>query len=1026
MSMKRLQICQALMLAGMMTAAAAGPASVQRTYIVQLADAPVANYEGGKAGLAATKVAPGQKLDVNGSNVRAYRSHLEREHRSAAAAAGGSVTMTHRYDLAFNGFAAVMTEAQAQQLQASGKVLSVTVDEKRRATTITTPGFLGLDGPGGLWSRKLEDDVRLKGENIVIAVIDSGVQPESPAFYDRVNRRGEPVKTGGELAYGPPPRDWKGSCTTGPGFAVDACNNKLIGAKVFNAGFKAAVTAKWVVPFFGNFYDVPRDETGHGTHTLSTAGGNAKAPAVAGNGVFVGTTSGIAPRARLASYKALFGEIDPVDGLTGVGYTSDLVAAIDAAVADGVDVINYSISGSQYNMVDAVGMAFLNASAAGVFVAASAGNSGPGNQVNHPNPWVTTVGASTHDRQFITDLSLGDGSSFTGASFNLKALPSAAMVLSSDVAGPPVKDYPPNAANLCFLNSLDPAKVSGKIVVCDRGVNDRVEKSAEVKRAGGVGMVLINPTVNNLAADIHSVPSIHLPNTARLAVRAYVATATPTGSIGTRRQDANVVAPVMASFSSRGPNKADSHVMKPDITAPGVDVIASVSMIQATQAEHDAILAGTLAPAPVVEPYQGTSMSSPHVAGAAALIKQAHPKWTPAMIKSALMTTATPVKLTNGVVDANLYGYGAGHLNPKGANDPGLVYDASLADHVRFLCGAQWLAPTGPTCNAYGAINPDDLNQPSIAVTVLGTSTVTRKVTNVGKETSRYTASANVPGFTTVVSPATLKLPPGKTGVFTATFTTTTAAVNSRSFGSLAWSDGRHTVTSPVQARAVHLLYPPAVSSKEATGSSAYPLTYYFDGATSSLVAGLKAATRTDGSVAKGKESCVDIAVPAGALMFRSALYDAETGGLGGDDLDLSVYAVPAAPAVPVPVGYSGGVTANEMVSLASPAAGNYRVCVEGYAPKGGLPTTFTLSTWVVSAADAGGGLTATGLPSTVSSGMVANVNLSWAGLVAGTRYLGGVRYFKGDGSNLGTTLVTVEPTAASPATAAAAGQSRR
>ena len=1001
MFMKRLQICQALMLAGMMTAATAGPSSVQRTYIVQLADAPAAAYTGGKAGLAATKAASGQKLDVNRAEVKAYRGHLDREQRSALAAVGSAVKVVHRYDLAFNGFAAVMTEAQAQKLKASGKVLSVVPDELRNADTITTPTFLGLDAPGGLWSKKLDDDVRVKGENIVIAVIDTGVQPESPAFYDRVNRRGEPVKTGGDRAYGPPPKDWLGSCTTGPGFPVDACNNKLIGAKVFSAGFKAAVAANATVPFFGNFYDVPRDELGHGTHTLSTAGGNAKAPGVAGNGAAVGYTSGIAPRARVASYKALFGRIDPVNGLVGSGYTSDLVAAIDAAVADGVDVINYSVSGSQTSLMDPVELAFLDASAAGVFVAASAGNSGPGNQVAHPSPWITTVAASTHDRQFIADLTLGGGGIFTGASFNVSALPSAAMVLSSDVGLPTAN---PVEVNLCYLNTLDPAKVAGKIVVCDRGVNARVDKSAEVKRAGGVGMVLINPTLSNLVADIHSVPSVHLPDTAYTAVRAYVAAANPTGSIGARRQDPSSVAPVMASFSSRGPNKADSHVMKPDITAPGVDVIASVSMIQATQAEHDAILAGTLSPAPVVESYQGTSMSSPHVAGAAALIKQAHPKWSPAMIKSAMMTTATPVKLTTGALDANLYGYGAGHLNPNGANDPGLVYDADTADYVRFLCGAQWASLASPACQYYGSINPNDLNQPSFAVDVPGSVTVTRRVTNVGKETSRYTASANLPGFSTVISPASLKLAPGKSGVFSATFTTTTATVGARAFGNLSWSDGRRKVTSPVQARALNLAYPSLVTSSAAAGSSAYTLTYGFTGATSSVVGGLVPATRTAGTVATGAESCSAVNVPAGAFVLRAALYDAETSGLGADDLDLSIYSPTGGW-----IGYWGGATANELVTLSSPTAGSYTVCVEGYAPAGGS-SNFTLSTWVVGAADAGGSLTATGLPTTVNIGDVANVNLSWAGLSAGTRYMGGVRYFKGDGSNLGTTLVTVEP----------------
>jgi len=996
MSLKSLKLCHALMLAGVMTASVAAPATGARTYIVQLNSAPAATYAGGVAGLAATQVPEGERLKADAPHVKAYRGHLQNEQQAALAAVGAPVKVLHRYDLVFNGFAAVLTPAQVKKLQASGKVRAVMADELRQANTVSTPHFLGLDLPGGVWTQ-LRKGALDKGEDIIVAVVDSGIQPENPAFYDRVDANGTPVKTGGTVVYGAPPAKWLGTCTTGPGFPVDACNNKLIGAQVFSAGFRAANPAE-AFPY--NFYDVPRDEGGHGTHTLSTAGGNAGAPAITGVGANIGSTSGIAPRARVASYKALFGVYDN-GALSGSGYNSDLVAAINQAVADGVDVINYSVSGSQTNLLDSVELAFFNASAAGVFVAASAGNSGPGNQVAHPSPWLTTVAASTHDRSMVADLGLGDGSSYTGASFNGTALPAAPMVLSNTIAAAGV---PVNNANLCYLNSLDPAKAAGKVVVCDRGTNARTEKSAEVKRVGGVGMVLINPSANTLVADFHSVPTVHLQNTSRTAVRGYVSAGGATGGIGKAYQAAGVVAPVMASFSSRGPNLADNNVMKPEITAPGVDVIASVAYLQASQAAHDAILDGSLVPNPVVDSYQGTSMSSPHIAGVAALVKQAHPGWSPAAIKSAIVTSANGVKLSSGAADTDRYGYGAGHVNPNGAVDPGLIYESGPIDHLKFLCGAGWLVPTGATCTQYGSMLPGNLNLPTFALEVPGTTTVKRAVKNVGGSAATYTASASVPGFDVTVSPSTLSLGKGEKGTFTVTLKAHGAPVDTNVFGSLTWTDGVHNVTSPVQARAVNVGAPALLSSTDATGSLRFRATYGFDGATSTQVEGLKAATRTSGQVTTDATTCFDVVVPADSLVLRAALYDADTSGQGQDDLDLVV--VDAAGAQ---VGTSGGATANELVSVSLPAAGTYQACVIGYAPMGGS-SDFTLSTWVLSGADTGGSLKAKGLPATVAVGDEAKVTASWAGLTAGTRYLGGLRYLLGDGSTAGTTLLSVEP----------------
>lgn len=1000
---KTARLVQALLLAGLVSASVAAPkAGAPRSYIVQLKEAPAATYAGEVAGYVATQVPEGERLDANSEPVKAWRGHLAGQRAKVLASLGGKFKLLHQYDLTFNGFAATLTEAQVAKLRASGLVANVLPDEQREALTISTPHFLGLDGPSGVWAKKVKG-AHVNGEGVIIAVIDSGIQPENPAFYDHVDANGTPVKTGGTLAYDPLPSGrYKGTCTTGPGFPADSCNNKLIGAQVFSAGYQAVAAAGNIQPFY-DFYDVPRDEVGHGSHTLSTAGGNANAPAYTSSGYAVGVTSGMAPRARLATYKALFGTISN-GSLGGNGYNSDLVAAIDKAVADGVDIINYSISGSQTNLLDPVEQAFLNASNAGVFVSASAGNSGPGNQVAHNSPWVTTVAASTHDRQYIADLSLGDGSGpYTGASFDLSALPAAKMVLSSDI---PAAGVPVANANLCYLNSLDSTKAVGKIVVCDRGNNDRVEKSQEVARVGGVGMVLINPTPNNVKADFHSVPTVHLDSGARTAVRNYVANsgANATGAISARYQAPNVIAPVMASFSSRGPNLAEPSVMKPDITAPGVDVIASVTYAQQSQADHDAILAGTLVPSPVVESYQGTSMSSPHIAGIAALIKQAHPNWSPAAIKSALITSATGVKLSSGEADTDANGYGAGHVNPAGALNPGLIYGANAKDYVRFMCGANWLASDDDKCVSDGEMVPTNLNLPTFAVDVPGSLTIKRRVRNVGKSSAVYSSSVNVPGFIATVSPATLSLAKGEKAEFTLTLKSSGATMDTGVYGSLTWTDGTHVVRSPVLARARLLGAPAMLSSSKADGKSKFNVSYGFAGATSALVSGLKAASRATGTVGQGGTTCFDLSVPANALVVRAALYNSDTSGNGGDDLDLTLVAPNGAS-----VAYSGGSSSNEVVGITAPSAGTYKACVYGYAPAGGGASNFTLSSWVISSADAGGSLKVTGVPSDVAVGDVAKVKASWSGLAAG-RYLGAIGYLNGDGTTVGTTLLSVEP----------------
>ncbi|PYQ07387.1 MAG: hypothetical protein DMF82_03905 [Acidobacteria bacterium] len=296
------------------------------------------------------------------------------------------------------------------------------------------------------------------------------------------------------------------------------CNQKLIGAQRFNAawGGDAGIEAERPWEFIS-----PRDYNGHGTHTSSTAGGNHGVAATGAAAAF-GSISGMAPQARVAMYKALW---STQDASTASGFTSDLVAAIDQAVADGVDVINYSISGTTTNFLEPVQVAYLFAADAGVFVACSAGNSGPTTStVAHPGPWLTTVAAGTHNRNGEGSVTLLNGTTYSGASVATAVGP--APLIDSTAAGLTGAD--PTAVSLCFAAvdnggapALDPAKVAGKIVVCDRGINARVNKSLAVQQAGGVGMILLNTGPNSLNADFHFVPTVHLSDAVRAAVHAY-------------------------------------------------------------------------------------------------------------------------------------------------------------------------------------------------------------------------------------------------------------------------------------------------------------------------------------------------------------------------------------------------------------------------------------------------------------------------------------------------------------------------
>jgi hypothetical protein len=380
------------------------------------------------------------------------------------------------------------------------------------------------------------------------------------------------------------------------------------------------------------------------------------------------------------------------------------------------------------------------------------------------------------------------------------------------------------------------------------------------------------------------------------------------------------------------------------------------------------------------------------------------------MIKSALMTTAGPIKLANGSLDPDRWGYGAGHVNPNGAAFPGLVYDAGPVDYIRFLCGAGVLASGSDLCSSFGAIAPRNLNLPSLTAEVLGKSTLHRTVTNVGNATATYTASVNLPGYAATVTPSTLTLAPGQSGSFDVNLTRQSAAVGDWVFGNLVWSSGSKQVRSPLSAKGTLLAAPAELSDTRAAGAKAFTIGTGYDGRLSMATAGLDPALQRSGSVAKDAATCFDFSVPAGALHARFALYDADTSGQGEDDLDLEVYMGNTL------VGSSGGVTATERVDLPLPAAGAYAACVIGYAPKNGV-STFKLSAWVVNPSDKGGNLRAAA-PSRVFLGGTGTVAASW-NVAGGQRYLGVLRYVDGGGASIGSSLLSIDTVAPAMADAA-------
>jgi len=909
-------------------------------------------------------------------------AELRASHNNALKGAGvSSSRKVNDYTVALNGFSALLTSADVASMEKQPGVAFVMKDELRQRTTDSSGEFLGLTAPGGPWR------TGLTGEGVVVGVIDDGIWPEHPSFADDGSYRPLTDYAGLPCEFG--------NTAHNPADAPFTCNDKLLGARQMLATYRAIIGAD------PDEFDSARDDNGHGTHTASTAAGNAGVEASI-LGVPRGTMSGVAPRARVIAYKAL--------GNLG-GFTSDLAAAIDQAVADGVDVINYSIGGGA-SLTSADDFAFLFAADAGVLVATSAGNSGPGAAtVGGPGsvPWLTTVGASTQSRSFEGTAVLGNGASYSGVS------------VTAGTAMLPLVDAADAGGDLCISGTLDPAKVTGKIVLCRRGTNDRVDKSYAVYLAGGAGMILYNNNDGeSLNSDTHWVPTVHVNYTNGAPIKTYVSSdPTPTAQIeagGT----VTVAAPWMAGFSSRGPDPVAQDIIKPDITGPGVQILAGWSPFP-DPGEVPGELYAAIA---------GTSMSSPHVAGAFALLRQAHPDWSPAVAKSALMTTATQdVMKEDGSAPADPFDMGAGHMNPGGKVQkgsmfqPGLAYDAGFLEYLGFLCdaGPEAFANPASTCGSLESIgvptNAYDLNYPSIGVAeVPGSQTVTRTVTSVAQDSGwrTYNASIEAPaGFDVTVSPSTLRLRPGQSATFEVTITNVSAPIGAWRFGSLTWNDttGHYAVRSPIAAKAAEFSAPASITGSGESGSASFDVKFGYTGTYAAAAHGLVPATVTSDNVLQDPDQTFDPGDVAtgganlhefdltGAAFFRVAIPPEATEA----DADLDVYVYNPSNVL-VASSTKGGT--DELVDILLPADGTWSVYVHGWAAPGG-DSDYDMYSWIVSATP-GGNLSIDAAPTSATIGATGTIDVSWTGATAGQWHLGAVSH-TGPGGLMGLTLVEVD-----------------
>jgi subtilisin family serine protease len=1015
-------------------AAPADPREASQVYIVQLRQAPAI-----EAASDSRRVGQ-ERFDARSTAASSYGAALVESHDRLLAAIGAPDAKLYSYKLAFNGFAARLTAAQAAQLRADPAVQRVTLDRVKRLRSNASAQFLGLLDPGiGLRNAR-----GLSGEGVVIGIIDSGIDPSHPAFAD-LESKPKPRLCRGSWAedsllgawlchrfkkprfrplYAPLP-DWHGRCQAGPGFPATSCNNKLIGARFYASGFRDAFAMDAAESLS------PLDADGHGTHIASVAVGGRVMANIGGTAL--APISGIAPRARIAVYKACW--LEP--GATRANCAmSDLQRAIEDAVADGVDIINYSVSDSDGWPDDSDAMALLAAADAGVLAVAAAGNDGPAPaSIDSPgsSPWVLAVAASSRDGiRYDEVLRVTPAASGTG-DINMKEAAftpelrstgarSGSLVLVADGQG---------SADGCTAPA-NAADLKGRIALVRRGSCEFLAKVVNAGDAGAIAVVVFGneeedglPITMTGERGVAGIPAVMIGQAdgealaARLRAGEAVQVTLQKGLIASRE----VVGNVMYTPSARGPNLRALDILKPDLTAPGVDILG---------AQTPEVANGLRG-----ERYQylsGTSMAVPAVAGVAALLRQAHPQWSPAALRSALMTTARQNLVRADGSSADPFDFGAGHIVPDLATDPGLVYETSRDDYDAFGCGIGLATVDPDRCAALAdagySLAATDLNLPSITShDLVHARSIRRRVTNVGPAAVYQATVAAPPGTTVVVTPSSLALASGESAEYTLTITSTgaarradyfsaDAALPDFRFGAITWRDARHVVRSPLAVAPAAIGVEDPVAGHEASGNTTIHVDFGYDGPYQALVSGLAAPAIHGGNIIDDPldyyafladdNALPDfirrqrINVPPGTRYLRVAL--AGTATDDGDNLDL--YLICPQGACAQGYRYSANDSATEVIDIRDPAPGEYIVDVHGL-QVAALETSYELGVWLVNDAPGPGGFSVTSAPAAATTGASGEVTLGWSDLAPGELYLGLVTH--GDGEHeLAQTLVEI------------------
>ncbi|KAM5556548.1 cucumisin-like [Rosa sericea] len=665
--------------------------------------------------------------------------------------------LLHSYKRSFHGFAAMLTEQEAQKLAGMDGVVSIFPSKKKSYKTTKSWDFLGF--PQTVETGPLERE-------IIIGVIDSGIWPESDSFSD--------------VGFGPPPKKWKGICQGNENFT---CNNKIIGARYYHHPR----------PFKEGEIESPRDSIGHGTHCASTVAGNLVRNA-SRNGLGLGTARGGVPSAHIAVYKVCWE--DNCDD-------ADILRAFDDAIADGVDIITASIGGEVPNdfLHDTHVIGSFHAIKNGILSSMAAGNEGPKKKsVTNFAPWDLSVAATTINRQFITKLQLGNGKIYEGISPNEYDLKGKFYLLIYGGDAPnKTEGGNETMSRYCSPHSLEKEMVKGKIVLCDKGpTKDAIENGIGAIQGGAIGVILTGEKIAEESPDAYPIPSTYVDFEENSNIYKYInQTGNPTATIWKSQEINDVLAPYVPYFSSRGPNPMNPNILKPDLAAPGTYILAAVPPTDGdSRAGYDF--------------KTGTSMACPHATAVAAYVKSFHPEWSPAAIKSALITTAKPMSAKTSPQAE--FAYGAGLINPSRAPYPGLIYDLDVQDYVDFLCSQGYNNKlleqvTGDKTSSCSSKSNNekatDLNYPSFTLCIKDPEFVNgvfhRTVTNVGSSNSTYIAKVLAPsGLKINVDPSVLSFTSlGQKKSFVVTVKGPIEKSNIVS-ASLVWDDGAFQVRSPI------------------------------------------------------------------------------------------------------------------------------------------------------------------------------------------------------------------------------------